>query len=99
MKRHIFTSLLLLGLFSAVIAWGREDRLANTGFAPAAEGRVVTKNDRNGNTRIEIHVKHMARPQALIPSKSGYVVWLQAPGKPAETLGTLRVNEDLEGSL
>jgi hypothetical protein len=71
----------------------------NTGAAPAAEGKVITDNDRNGNTGIEIHVKHMATPQSLTPAKQTYLVWVQPRGKDPELLGALRVNEDLEGSL
>lgn len=90
----IFTFLLL-----TVAAWGREDRLTNTGATPAAMGKVNTDNDRNGNTGVEVEVKHMATPQSLTPSKTSYVVWVQPRGKEPEALGALRVNSDLEGSL
>jgi len=89
----IFTFLLTAAL------WGREDRLTNTGATPAAMGKVTTDNDRNGNTGVEIEVKHMAAPQSLTPAKTAYVVWVQPRGKDPELLGLLRVNSDLEGSL
>lgn len=60
--------------------WGREDRLTNTGITPAAEGKVVTANDRNGNTDIELQVKHMATPESLTPAQATYVVWVQTAG-------------------
>jgi hypothetical protein len=97
-QRNIALFLLFSFLFAA-IAWGREDRLNNTGAAPAAEGKVITDNDRNGNTGVEVHVKHMATPQSLTPAKQTYLVWIQARGKDPELLGALRVNEGLEGSL
>jgi hypothetical protein len=98
--RHLKTALLLLFSFLlATIAWGREDRLTNTGAAPAAEGKIITDNDRNGNTGVEIQVKHMATPQSLTPPKQTYLVWVQPRGKEPELLGALRVNENLEGSL
>jgi hypothetical protein len=97
-QRNIALFLLFSFLFAA-IAWGREDRLNNTGTAPAAEGKVITDNDRNGNTGVEVHVKHMATPQSLTPAKQTYLVWIQARGKDPELLGALRVNEGLEGSL
>jgi hypothetical protein len=62
-------------------------------------GKVITDNDRNGNTGVEVEVKHMAAPTALTPSKNAYVVWVQPRGKEPELLGVLRVNQDLEGSL
>ena len=95
-------SLALLAIFSfllTVAAWGREDRLTNTGATPAAMGKVITDNDRNGNTGIEVEVKHVAAPQSLTPAKTNYVVWVQPRGKDPEVLGALRVNSDLEGSL
>ena len=99
MRHRNFTLLLLFSLALAATLWGREDRLVNTGAAPAAEGKVISNNDRNGNTNVEIHVKHMATPQSLTPAHQAYLVWVQPRGKDAELLGALRVNEDLEGSL
>jgi len=90
---------LLVGFLLSTAAWGREDRLTNTGVAPAAEGKVNTDNDRNGNTGVDVAVKHMATPQSLTPAKQAYLVWVQARGKDPELLGALRVNDNLEGSL
>ncbi|HKD80121.1 MAG TPA: hypothetical protein VKH81_10535 [Candidatus Angelobacter sp.] len=92
-------ALLALALALASVAWGREDRLTNTGVAPAAEGKVTTDTDHNGNTNVEVSVKHMATPQSLTPAKQDYLVWVQPRGKDPELLGALKVNSDLEGSL
>ena len=91
--------IVILSFLLTVAAWGREDRLTNTGAAPAAMGKVITDNDRNGNTGVNVEVKHMAAPQSLTPAKTNYVVWIQPRGKDPEVLGLLRVNEDLQGSL
>lgn len=99
MRHRNIALFLLFSFLLATAAWGREDRLVNTGTAPAAEGKVITENDRNGNTSVEIHVKHMATPHSLTPAKQAYLVWVQPRGKDPELLGALRVNEDLEGSL
>ena len=99
MRHRTVTLFLLFSFLLATAAWGREDRLTNTGVAPAAEGKIITDNDRNGNTGIEIHVKHMATPQSLMPPKQNYLVWVQPRGKDPELLGALRVNNNLEGSL
>jgi hypothetical protein len=96
--RHV-ALFVILSFLLTVLAWGREDKLANTGAAPAAMGKVITDNDRNGNTGVEVEVKHMAAPQSLTPAKSTYIVWIQPRGKDPEVLGMLRVNSDLEGSL
>jgi hypothetical protein len=99
MRHRNLALFLLFSFLLTVTAWGREDRLTNTGAAPAAEGKVITNNDRNGNTNVEVEVKHMATPQSLTPAKQGYLVWVQPRGKDPELLGALRVNEDLQGSL
>jgi len=99
MRHRNITLFLLLSFAFATAVWGREDRLTNTGVAPAAQGKVTTDNDRNGNTGVEIEVKHLATPQSLTPAKQGYLVWVQPPGKDPQLLGALRVNSDLEGSL
>jgi hypothetical protein len=99
MRRRTVTLFLLLSFLLATAAWGREDRLTNTGTAPAAEGKIITDNDRNGNTGVDIEVKHMATPQSLTPARQTYLVWVQPRGKDPELLGALRVNDKLEGSL
>jgi hypothetical protein len=98
MKQRI-ALVVILSFLLTISAWGREDRLTNTGAAPAAMGKVITDNDRNGNTGIDVQVKHMAAPGSLTPAKTNYVVWIQPRGKDPEALGILRVNEGLEGSL
>jgi hypothetical protein len=99
MRQRTIALFLLFSFLLAVSAWGREDRLTNTGTAPAAEGKIITDNDRNGNTGVDIQVKHLATPQSLTPPKQTYLVWVQPRGKDPELLGSLRVNENLEGSL
>jgi hypothetical protein len=83
----------------ATAAWSREDKLTNTGIAPAAEGKVITSTDRNGNTEVEVQVKHVANAHALTPPRQNYVVWVQPRGMQPQLLGALRINENLEGSL
>jgi hypothetical protein len=90
---------LLLSLMLAAIAWGSEDRLTSTGLAPAAEGKIITETDRNGNTSVEVTVKRLAKPESLAQAKQAYLVWVQPRGKEPELLGVLRVNENLEGSV
>jgi hypothetical protein len=99
MRNRKFIVLTALSFILVLAAWAREDKLTNTGTAPAAEGKVITSNDRNGNTEVEVQVKHMATPQSLTPAKQSYMVWVQPRGKEAELLGALRVNSDLGGSL
>jgi hypothetical protein len=91
--------LVVITFLLATAAWSREDKLTNTGIAPAAQGKVVTSNDRNGNTEVEVQVKHVANPHSLTPPRESYIVWVQPRGMQPQLLGALRINEDLEGSL
>lgn len=98
--RHRYIVLFVVFSFLLTLAaWGREDRLTNTGATPAAMGKVITDNEHNGNTNVEVEVKHMATPESLSPARNSYVIWIQARGKDPEILGVLKVNGDLEGSL
>jgi hypothetical protein len=99
MRQTKFALLIAIAFLLTTVAWSREDKLTNTGLAPAAQGKVVTSNDRNGNTEVEVQVKHVARPQSLTPPRQNYLVWVQPRGMQPQLLGALRVNEDLEGSL
>lgn len=99
MKRNTALHLAVFLFLVASLSWAREDRLNNTGTAPAAMGSVITSNDRNGNTKVTVKVKHMASPQSLTPTKNDYVVWIQPHGQPAKSLGKLRINDKLEGSI
>jgi hypothetical protein len=77
-----------------------ESRLLTSPALPSVEGRVkfsVTKND---NTSIELTVKHLPRPERLTPPASNYVVWLRATKEaPAQSIGALVVDKDLNGKL
>jgi hypothetical protein len=99
MRQTRFALLIAIALVLTTVAWSREDRLTSTGMTPAAQGKVITSNDRNGNTEVEVQVKHVASPHALTPPHQSYVVWVQPRGMQPQVLGTLRINEDLEGSL
>jgi hypothetical protein len=99
MKNYKLVLLTLISFVLALAAAAREDKLTNTGAAPAAEGKAISSTDRNGNTAVEIQVKHMATPQSLTPPRQNYLVWVQPRGQSPELLGALRVNSDLEGSL
>ncbi|MGH7874590.1 MAG: hypothetical protein ACREQO_20560 [Candidatus Binatia bacterium] len=65
-----------------------------TAEVPAALAEAkITKTD-NNNTRIELEVQHLAPPQNLVPKKSVYVVWAQAPQGRTINLGQMIVGQD-----
>lgn len=83
----------------ATAAWSREDKLTNTSLTPAAQGKILTSTDSNGNTVVEIKVEHLATPQSLTPPQQTYLIWVRPRGEQADLLGALRVDPNsLRGS-
>jgi hypothetical protein len=66
---------------------------------PAAAGHAEIGTDRNGNTTIDLKVKHLAKPENLTPPATAYVVWIQPSGQAPQNVGQLQVNSDLEGEF
>jgi hypothetical protein len=97
--RRIVLALALI-VATVVTLYAKDDKMINRGPSPAAQGTVHTDKDRNGNTEVEVKVKHIATPAKLTPPAQYYVVWVQERGQAAVALGELRVNaEDAAASL
>ena len=98
---RVLMFLTLVGVvFSGSVLFAGDDvKLNNSTIAPAARGVLNYSTDRNGNTNVEVKVEHLAKPQALSPAKSRYVVWVQTRGGSPANVGNLQVNDDLRGSL
>ena len=72
--------------------------VTNAAVAPAAQGHVRTKQDENGNTQVNVSVKHLAKPSMISPKARSYVIWVKPMGETNyQNVGALRVNQDLEG--
>lgn len=69
---------------------------------PAATATAELTQDDNGNTIVDLKVKHLAKPENLTPPRSVYVVWIQprdgSDGSPIKQ-GQLLVNSNLEGEF
>lgn len=93
MKTLLLTGMVLLGACGSMAPL--EDR---QGLVPAANGDIATASDENGNTRMNIRVKHLAPPGKIAQDAANYVVWvLPNGGQMYQNVGTLRVDSDLEG--
>lgn len=66
---------------------------------PAAHGTVSVSTTKNGNTKVDITTKALAQPSALTPQENTYVVWFQPEGKSPQDVGSLKVNNHLDGKL
>ena len=74
-------------------------RMVPSQDVPAANGTVSVKTGPNQNTKIDLHVKNLAKPSALTPSRQVYVVWIEPPGQKPKNEGQLRVGKNLSGEL
>jgi hypothetical protein len=66
---------------------------------PAGQGTVQATKTDNGNTELQIEVKHLAPPSRLAPDASTYVVWIKPHNAPMQNVGALEVDDDLVGKL
>lgn len=98
MKRPVL-SLILGLLFVVSFAQAKDFPLTASPSVPAAKGKVSVDKDKNGNRKVKIEVQHLAKPSALTPAQTDYIVWIQARGKDPENQGRLRVNDKLDGDL
>ena len=58
---------------------------------PAARGQVDVGHDKNGNTKVEVKVGHLAKSANLTPPGAAYVVWLKE--RDAEQLNQSLLNQ------
>jgi hypothetical protein len=73
--------ILLFVLFASLAYAGKTFPLAGSSFAPAARGQAeISKDKKNGNTKVKITAEHLAPPENLSPAKNGYLVWFQQRG-------------------
>ncbi len=66
---------------------------------PAAQGTVKATKDSNGNTELVVDVKRLARPDKIASDATVYLVWIQAAGAEPESVGVLRLDSNLDGTL
>ena len=97
--RTLVLSLALI-LFAAC-STTRTFPLSASSAVPAAQGQVAASVGENGNTRLDIEVRHLAEPSKLSPGATQFVAWAQPnePGTQAQSLGVLNVDSDLTGRL
>lgn len=98
MKRRPFHWLFVLPLLAAC-GGPAPVTMVPTPTAPAAQGTVVARAGGNGNTKLSVEVKHLAKPEAVWPTAKVYVVWVRPQGGPPQNVGTLQIDDQLTGRL
>ena len=96
----IATLLLAASALLFVAGCAGPEKLSVTSSIPSAEGSVECDKASNGNTSIDLKVKHLASPDRLTPPASVYVVWLKTDkDAPPQNIGALEVDKNLNGRL
>lgn len=72
-----------------------ESSVANT----SGEGTVEAKAGPNGNTQLEVQVKHLSDPARVASDASVYVVWIRPRNAEIQNVGALKLDADLVGKL
>jgi len=72
-----------------------ESSRANT----SGQGTVEAKAAPNGNTEIEVRVKHLSDPARVASDAAVYVVWIQPRDAEIQNVGALMIDADLVGRL
>jgi len=98
MKSILIGVLFLSGC--ALLGGGAGPAMNSSPDIPAVQGQAKFGRAPNGNTSIDLTVKHLADPEKLTPPASTYVVWLR-PNKDAapQNIGALTVDKKLNGEL
>lgn len=92
-------SLLAGLLLASSISYAKKYPLTADKSVPSARGQVDVGHDKNGNTKVEIEVEHLAMPENLTPPRTVYVVWFQERGGEALNQGTLKTGKNLKGEF
>jgi hypothetical protein len=98
MKRTLLSAFLGI-LITTGTATAKKYPLTADPSIPAARGQVDVGRDKNGNTKVELQVEHLAPPENLTPPKTAYVVWFQERGAEAANQGTLKPNKGLKAKF
>jgi uncharacterized membrane protein len=67
--------------------------------APAADGYVKVKNDRNKNFVLKIRIEHLAEIEDLEPAQQTYVVWMDIDGDITKNIGRINSTNKLNVSF
>lgn len=93
------TKLLAVASLAGILGCAGAQRMQTGPTTPGAQGTVQAAEGKNGNTTLQIEVKHLAQPSLLAADATVYVVWVRPMNAAAQNAGALLVNDRLEGEL
>ena len=99
MKLHGLFLMFFSALFFLTVGCEKQIHLTPATTVPAASAIADVSHDGNGNTIVDLKVKHLAKPENLTPSKAVYMVWIRPRGAAPIPQGQLKVNDNLEAEF
>lgn len=93
--RNILFLISSIAIIIALASCARKMTFATSQVAPAAEGHVKIKKDKNSNYSIDLKVRRLADPGRLSPSKKTYIVWMETERDGTKNIGNLRTSSAL----
>lgn len=104
MKKNYLTSSLQLFSIALIVIFGsscmeQKAIFLTSSVVPAAEGRVVIKEDKNNNYLITMTISNLAEVERLKQSKSTYVVWMEMKNGSYRNLGQIVSSDKLDASF
>lgn len=95
----VLVAVAMMGL--AGCAKNSDIRLTASPENPAAQGIAKVKITDNGNTEIDLVVKHLAPPEKISSGATTYVVWVLGtePFARHQNMGALVVDKNLDGKF
>lgn len=98
--KHALAIATLGFLFLGCASGPKTVRMTTSNDVPGAQGTIKSSRAGNGNTALEIEVKHLAAPERVEAGATTYIVWARALGQGmSQNLGALQVDNDLRGTL
>jgi outer membrane PBP1 activator LpoA protein len=79
----------------------RELQLTGSPSLSSAQGTAKVSTTDDGNTQIDLDVKHLSPPEKVNAGATAFVVWVKDANTEtnAHNLGALKVDENLNGSM
>jgi hypothetical protein len=97
--KKIFLGFLIVLIMLPFSVYAKKIPFLQSSRAPAAEGYVKVKNDRNKNYVIKIRIEHLAEIEDLEPAQQTYVVWMDIDGDITKNIGRINSTNKLNVSF
>jgi hypothetical protein len=97
--RKLYAIGLTFALLCTVAYAAKKYPMTAASMVPGARAQVEISKDKNGNTRLNMRVQHLANLENLTPRASAYVVWLQERGGVSANQGQLKMDRNLKASF